>query len=155
MPHHGFAYGFHFLLIGFFHGIADFPAQVCFDQLVIGIQPTLDIDPGHEVVFQRLRQAGNIPLLFDAARRHEIVDDLVDDIAPDGAYIFFHVGGFHQAIALVVDRAPLIVGNVIVFQQLLADIEVVSLDFSLRPLDLTAQHLAFDRFALAHADARQ
>ena len=43
--------------------------------------------------------------------------------------------GFQQFIALLVDHLALVVGDVVVFQQLLADVEVARFDLALRLLD--------------------
>ena len=57
----------------------------------------------------------------------------------------------HEVGALLVDHAALIVRDVVVFQQLLARVEVVLLDPPLRALDLARQHAALDRLAGLHA----
>ncbi len=60
--------------------------------------------------------------------------------------------GTHQIRALLVDDAPLVVGDVVILQQLLARIEVVLLHAPLCALDLARQHTALDGFAGLHAD---
>src|SRR6185437_5056512 len=53
--------------------------------------------------------------------------------------------------ALLINHAPLGVRDIVVFQQLLAGVEVVLLDPALRTLDLAREHAAFDRLARLHA----
>ena len=60
----------------------------------------------------------------------------------------------HQIGALLVDHAALVIGDVVVFKQLLAGIKIMLFDPPLRALDLPRQHAALDRLARFHADAR-
>jgi hypothetical protein len=46
-----------------------------------------------------------------------------------------HVVGLQDLVALLVDDLALVVGDVVVFEQLLADVEVARLDLALRLLD--------------------
>jgi len=61
----------------------------------------------------------------------------------------------HELRALLIHDAALVVGDVVVLEELLADVEVVRFDLALRALDLPRQELALDRFAGFHAGARQ
>ena len=54
----------------------------------------------------------------------------------------------------MVDHLALIVGNVVVFEEILANIEVMRFDLALSALDLTCQQLRLDRFTLSHARSR-
>jgi hypothetical protein len=45
------------------------------------------------------------------------------------------VGAVEQRVALLVDHLALVVGHVVVLEQLLADVEVARLDLALRALD--------------------
>ena len=58
---------------------------------------------------------------------------------------------FEQALAERVDALALLVHDLVVFEQVLADVEVAFLDLLLRSLDPPADHLALDGFALLHA----
>ena len=113
-----------------------------------------DVDIEAEIGFQCVRQAFGIPLLLEAAVRDVKGDDVRDHFLTDGGNGVLQIVRVHQLCAVLVDDAPLIVGDVIVFQQILADIEVVRLDLALRALDLPRQKAALDGFALAHAGAR-
>ena len=56
-----------------------------------------------------------------------------------------------QVVALLIDHLALIIGDVVVLQQLFTDIEVVRLDLALRILDRATNPGMFDRLALLHA----
>jgi hypothetical protein len=86
---------------------------------------------------------------------HEALDQVVDDLLADAGDGVADLLGFHQLGALAVDDAPLVVGDVVVLQQLLADVEVVRLDLALGALDLAAEEAALDDLAFLHADPRE
>ena len=65
------------------------------------------------------------------------------------------VFGRHQLGALLVDDLALVVGDVVVLEQVLAGVEVVRLDLALRALDLLRQHAALDHLAFLHAGGLQ
>ncbi len=108
-----------------------------------------------EVALDRLLEAGDVPLLLDALGRHVLVDDAVHDL---GAHVADDAGDVvrrHDLGALLVDDLALVVGDVVVLEQVLAHVEVVRLDLALRALDLARQHAALDRLAFLHADRAQ
>jgi hypothetical protein len=53
-------------------------------------------------------------------------------------------------VALLVDDLALVVGDVVVFEQLLADVEVARLDLALRALDAAVDDAGLDGLALGH-----
>ena len=55
-----------------------------------------------------------------------------------------------QLVALLVDDPALIVGDVVVLEQLLADVEVARLDFALGVLDRARDPRMLDRLAIRH-----
>ena len=59
-----------------------------------------------------------------------------------------------ELVALLVDHLALVVGDVVVLEQLLADVEVARLDLALRVLDLRVTMPALDRLAFGHLQAR-
>ncbi|OAG65283.1 hypothetical protein BIM11_6192 [Burkholderia pseudomallei] len=105
------------------------------------------------IVAQRLFELGQIPLLLDAARRHELANHFRDHAVTHRADRFGDVVRFEQLVALLVDHLALIVRHVVVFEQLLADIEVARFDLALRGLDRTRDDARFDRLALRHLQA--
>ena len=73
------------------------------------------------------------------------------------AHVGNHVGdavGIHDGGALGVDDFALFVGDVIVFEQVFARVEVVRFDFALCAFDLFGDHTRFDGFIFAHAETR-
>jgi hypothetical protein len=63
---------------------------------------------------------------------------------------FGDVLGFQQLVALRIDDLALIVGDVIVFEKLLADVEVAGLDLALRRFQRTRDERMLDRLAFGH-----
>ena len=61
--------------------------------------------------------------------------------------------GLEQLVALLVDHLALVVGDVVVLEQLLADVEVARLDLALRVLDRARDPRMLDRLALGHLQA--
>ena len=59
---------------------------------------------------------------------------------------------FEQLVALLVDDAALVVGDVVVLEQLLADVEVARLDARLRLGDRAVDDRMLDRLALGHLE---
>ena len=98
-------------------------------------------------------QSRGIPLLLGCAAGDVLVHQLRHHILAHALDRLGDVLRAHQVGALLIDHAALIVGDVVVFQQLFARIEVVLLDAPLRALDLPRQHAAFDGLARLHADA--
>ena len=66
---------------------------------------------------------------------------------------FGDVVGVHDVGTLGVDDFALFVGDVVVFEQVFARVEVVRFYFALRAFDLFGDHARFDGFVFAHAEA--
>jgi len=49
--------------------------------------------------------------------------------------VSFYISSLKQLVTLLINHAALIVGNIVIFQQLFTDIEVAALDLALRILD--------------------
>ena len=62
------------------------------------------------------------------------------------------IRGIQDVIALLVDHLALVVGDVVVLEQLLADVEVASLDLALRALDAAGDDTRLDGLALRHLE---
>jgi hypothetical protein len=108
--------------------------------------------PGGDLQFggQRALQAFHVPLLLDGLFRHVGAEDVGDDALAHGGDGFGDVVGFQQFVALVVDHLALVVGNVVIFEQLLADVEVAGLDLALRRLQRTGDERMLDGLAFRH-----
>ena len=55
----------------------------------------------------------------------------------------------------MIDDLALVIGDVVIFEQVLANIEVMRLDLSLSAFDLARENLALDCLTFTHAGARQ
>ncbi len=108
-----------------------------------------------EHALQLFLQLGHMPLLGIGMFRHMLGDDVVDEVAA-------HVGDglgdalvLHQVDALVEDHLALVVLDVVVFQQILADVEVAGLDLLLRLLQRLVDPGMDDGLAFLEAEPRQ
>ncbi len=73
-----------------------------------------------------------------------------------GAQVRHHLAGvirFQNVVAQAINLAPLIVGNIVIFEQLLADIEVARFDLALCTFDRSRHHAGFDRLTLGQFEA--
>ncbi len=77
-------------------------------------------------------------------RFHRVVDEMAD--------LFVQIGPFENLPALLVDDGALLVHHLVVFQDVLADLEVLTLDLGLRGTDGTGDDLRFDRHVLGNVE---
>ena len=122
---------------------------------MVALEQRRDVHAHAELALEGLAQAVLVPLFLDALGRDVLADRGVDDLGANRADRVGDVARLHELRALLIDDAALVVRDVVVFEQLLADVEVVRLDLALRALDLPRQELALDRLAGLHAGARQ
>ena len=61
--------------------------------------------------------------------------------------------GFEQLIALRVNHLALVVGDIVVFEQLLADVEVAAFDLTLSRFERARNQWMLDRLAFRHLQA--
>jgi hypothetical protein len=78
------------------------------------------------------RSRPDVPLLLDAFGRNIEAEGVVDLPLAHGGDGLGDVLALEQFVALLVDHLALVVGDVVVFEQLLADVEVALLDLALR-----------------------
>ena len=107
-----------------------------------------------------LLQRRQVPLLDVHAGADEALDDVVEDVAGERHQVAVRVGGllvlvelnlvFEQRTAQRVDVLALLVHDVVVLEQVLADGEVLRLHLLLRPLDGARHHAVLDGDALFH-----
>jgi hypothetical protein len=116
--------------------------------------PRIDGQRRSEVAFEGLGQTGHVPLLFRSTSRHVLIHQLCDHILTDALDGLGNIFRTHEISALLIDHAALIIGHIVILQQLFARIEVVLFDAPLCALDLPRQHAALDGFPGFHADAR-
>src|SRR5688572_13667812 len=119
-------------------------------------QPRSAVEPfGHRQVEvqlcpERRLQSRHIPLLLDALVGHVSAVKVGHHAGAQVGDALRHVLGLQQLVTQRVYGLALVVGHVVVFQQLLADIEVARLDLDLRALDRARHHAVLDRLALGH-----
>ena len=119
---------------------------------LLGLDPGLDGQSGAEIALDGLAQSRHVPLAFGRPARHVLVHQLSYHLLANAADGLGHILGTHEIRALLVDHAALIVGHVVVLEQLFAGVEVVLLHAPLGTFDLPGQHAAFDGLAGLHAD---
>ncbi len=98
-------------------------------------------------------QARQVPLLFHRLDRHKLTHHIGHARLAQTTNLGVDVGGVQNVVALLVDDLALIVGDVVVFQQLLANVEVVRFHLALGGFDAARDHARFNRFALGHLEA--
>ena len=120
--------------------------QAFFIQAAVLQQPLLNRQVNRQVFTQGFFQAGNIPLVMDGFRRHIVFDDAFHHLADHFFNVFLQRIFSQNVIALRVNNLTLLVIDVIVFQQVFADIEVARLNFSLRVFNRARDHFMLNRF---------
>src|SRR5436305_10584376 len=98
-------------------------------------------------------QAGEVPFLRIGLLGAVEVEQAFDDVLDDAHHVLAPLAPFEDVAATLVDRLALLVHHVVVFEEVLADLEVPPLDLGLGALDRLAHHAVLDRFALFHAEA--
>ena len=124
--------------------------QDFFVEFVVFFQPLLDWQLNIELGLQMCFQPRNIPLLFQALRRNTGIDSIVHNVFTDVADHTRNVVHRHQVVTLVVDHGTLVVCHVIVFQQLLTNIEVTAFNLALCFLNSVGDHFVFNGLTVFH-----
>src|ERR1700761_6123454 len=144
------------LLLLVLEQLVDTLANMFEQRVVVGLalllKPVTHIGMYTELALQFPVERLDIPLLVDAVRRHVTPHQPVDHVFTNIVDGCRHVFGLEQLVALRVDHLALIVGNVIEFQKVFTNIEVVLLDLALCLLDLPADHAIFQRVVFLHAE---
>ena len=99
-----------------------------------------------------LVKALEIPFLRVAFLIHILRNDPLDHLFDHLLDIFPERLSLEDLFALFVDDLPLAVHDVVIFQQVLADIEILPLDTLLGVLDRLGNQPVLDRLSLFHAD---
>ncbi|MNT10953.1 hypothetical protein D3C72_1458080 [compost metagenome] len=150
VTHHLGANHFFLLLVNGNRSFQNTFAQRLFVQLWLFVQPLFDRQFEIEVVFQTFLQAFNIPHFFQRLRWNVRIDSHFEDIFANAVDGFAHVGHIQQFVTLGVDSTTLIVGNIIIFKQLLTNIEVAALHFTLCVGNRFGHPRVLNRFARFH-----
>ena len=85
-------------------------------------------------------QSFYIPLLFQTFGRNELINKSVHHLSTQIGDSFADIIGIQQTVPLGVDHLTLIVSQIIVFEQILTNIEVATFDFTLGPFDGVGDH---------------
>ena len=133
------------------HRVDLFLEQV-FLQGFVGVHPFADRQPGAEFAFDGLLETFEIPLFRNALRRDEAVDDPRSHLVPHAVEHLGDIVVSHQVIALAIDDRALVVGDIVIFKQLLSYIEVAAFHLALGLFDRARDHAGFDRLAALHAE---
>jgi hypothetical protein len=81
------------------------------------------------------------------------LDEIGDDVGRGIEDVLAPLSTFEDVAAKRVDRFPLLVHDVVVLEQVFADLEVASFDLPLSALDRATDHAVLDGDALFHAEA--
>ncbi len=103
-----------------------------------------------ELGLERLFQAGGIPLLLETPRRDVLAHVTVDHVPTHRVDGLRDVARLQQFVALLVNDLALVVGDVVVFEQVLANVEIAGLDLALGVLDRARHPAMLDRLAFGH-----
>ena len=101
---------------------------------------------------ERVLQAADVPLLLDALRGHELAEQVRDHAGAQVRDARRDVFRLEQFVAQRVDGLALVVGDIVVLEQLLAHVEVPRLDLALRALYRAGHHRMFDGLAFGHLE---
>ena len=137
-------------LIILLHQFNNLSAEGLFVETTVFFQPLTYRQLQGEIGVQGFFQPLDIPLLFETLGRNKHIHGLSDHVFANRGN---HVGDitiFKQIVALLIDHLTLIVGHIIVFQQVLTNIKVAPFDFALGFDDGIGDHAVFYRFAVLH-----
>ena len=105
------------------------------------------------VGLQSTLQPGQVPLLFHRLVRHVLAHQIGDSAFTQRRHLGIQIDGIQDRVALLINHFALVVGDVVVLQQLLAHVEIACLHLALRALDAASDHARLNRFALGHVQA--
>src|SRR5258706_543364 len=128
-------------------------------RLVVGLDVLLraDLHRGQrlddlelELGLERGFEAGDVPLLLDAFVGNVHAEHVVQHAAAQVGDARRDIARLEHLVPQGIDGPALVVADVVVLEQLLADVEVPRFDFSLRALDRARHHGMLDRLAFGH-----
>src|SRR5687768_9364416 len=99
---------------------------------------------------ERLLQSWYVPFLLDTLWWHMECDEIAQHVLPHRGGGFRNVLRLKKLIALLINDLTLIIRHIIIFQQLLADVEVARLHLALSVFNGTCHPGMFNGFALWH-----
>ena len=118
----------------------------CSRRLNLFVQCKINLPICHQRLFQRR----DIPLLFHRFGWHILPHEICETTFAQGRNLAGQVGRIQDAVALLVDYLTLVVGYVVILQQLLAHVEVARFHLALRALDAAGHDAGLNRLAIRH-----
>ena len=110
----------------------------------------LQVQRNHPFITKHLLQGFDIPLFFHRLGGHILTHQILEAPFTQGCDLGRQVLRIQNCIALLVDDLALVVGNVIVFQQLLAHIKIACFDLALRALNAPGHDAGFNGLTFRH-----
>ena len=129
-----FAHAVNFRLVHVFGDALNVSNQIFIRRAAMLVHPFDDRNVQRVLVEQMRFEIVQLPLLFNRTFRHINAHRLLQHIVAHAVDRFAHCTGvafIKQLVALGVNHATLIVRDVVVFEQLFADVEVMPLDLAL------------------------
>ena len=114
------------------------------------IQPLGNWQIEVEIVLQTFLQPRNIPHFFQRLWRNVGINGRFEHIFTNAVNGFAHIADIQQFVTLGVNGATLIVSHVIIFQQLLTNVEVTAFNFTLGVGNRFSHPRVFNGFAWLH-----
>ncbi len=119
-------------------------------QVGFGFKPAAQRQLEVELGLERGFEAGDVPLLLDAFVGNVHAEHVVQHAAAQVGDARRDIARLEHLVPQGIDGPALVVADVVVLEQLLADVEVPRFDFSLRALDRARHHGMLDRLAFGH-----
>ena len=128
-----------------------------FQQIVVGdgaggVDLLLQVQTELPLVGEHFFQRGQIPLFFNRFSRHKLAHDVLEAALAQALYLRRQIRGVENLVALLVNHLALVVGDVVVFEQLLAHVKVACFDLALGALDTARDHARLDGLAFGHLE---
>ena len=150
VTHHLSTNHFFFTLIHFDGLRQNALTQRLFMQFWFFIQPLGNWQIEVEIVLQTFLQPRNIPHFFQRLWWNVGINGRFEHIFTNAVNGFAHIADIQQFVTLGVNGATLIVSHVIIFQQLLTNVEVTAFNFTLGVGNRFSHPRVFNGFAWLH-----
>ena len=115
--------------------------------------PRLQLNGNLPFVVEDFLQRSQVPLLFHRLGRYILAHQICHAVLAHRGNHVRQIRRIEDVVALLVDHLALVIGYVVVFQQLLADVEIAGLDLALGRFNAARHDAGFDGFAIGHLQA--
>ena len=102
---------------------------------------------------ERALQSGNVPLLFNRLHRDKLAHQVGEAAFAQAGDLRAEVLGVQDVIALLIDHLALVVGDIVVLEQLLAHIKIARLHLALGAFNAAGDDTRLNGLALGHFQA--